>query len=229
MNNKDRLLWVMGVGVFIIIIGFVIFSLYLVNVFQKTADRALEPVEKANAEIRTQVAEILNPTPTIIPDPITIIRDIKALSRLETIQYSIEKVITAEVGQGEFSFLFGDRLLFVAHGVVIAGVDLHALENDDVWIDENDIYINMPAPEIFIATLDNDKSYVYDREQGILTKGDPNLETQARQVAEEEIKKAAISDGILEQAQENAEVFLERFIQGLGFRDVIFIYPMDLD
>ena len=61
--------------------------------------------------------------------------------------------------------------------------------------------VNLPPAEIFIATLNNEKSYVYDRNTGVLTKPDLNLETLVRQRAEEEILKAALEDGILEQAQ----------------------------
>ena len=78
------------------------------------AQQAFQPIQQANSAMQTQVSELLNPTPTVIPDPVTIIHDVRALARLETIQYSIEKVITAEIGQGTFDFLFGDRLLFVA-------------------------------------------------------------------------------------------------------------------
>lgn len=227
--NRDKLLWIIAGSFIAFVVGIIILGFYLVNVVRVTADRAIAPVEQANADIRTQVSSILNPTPTIIPDPVTIIRDIRMLARLETIQYSIEKVITAEVGQQEFSFLFGDRLLFVAHGVVIAGVDLRNLEEDDVRIEGDVLYVTLPEAEVFFATLDNQKSYVYDREQGILTQGDQDLETQARQAAEKEILNAALEDGILEQARNNAEDFLEPFLQNLGFRDVVFIQEREGD
>ena len=81
----------------------------------------------------------------------------------------------------------------------------------------------VPAAEVFVATLDNEKSYVYDRQTGLFTKGDVNLETQARQVAEQEIKKAALEDGILTLAQNNAESYLERLLRSLGFTAVIFV------
>jgi hypothetical protein len=227
--KKDALIWVLGGGIVVFLIILLTFGIYLVNFMKTTADRALAPVEQANADIRTQVSSILNPTPTIIPDPVSIIRDVRTLARLETIQYTVEKVITAEIGQTEFAFLFGDRLLFVAHGVVIAGVDLRNLEADDLKIEGENLYINMPEAEVFLATLDNNKSYVYDREQGILTKGDQNLETQARQVAEDEILKTAMEDGILDQARKNAEVFLEPFLRNLGFGEIVFIYETDSD
>ena len=146
----------------------------------------------------------------------------RALARLETIQYSIEKVITAEIGQGTFDFLFGDRLLFVAHGVVIAGIDMEKISPEQMRLENGILYVTLPPAEIFVATLDNQKSYVYDRETGILNKSVQDLETMARQTAEDEIRKAALEDGILQQAQTNAENYLFRFFQALGYENVIF-------
>jgi len=183
---------------------------------------ALQPLQETNRELSTQVAVLLHPTPTILPDPITIVHEVRSLARLETIQYTVEKVISAEVNQGLFGPLFGDKLLFVAHGMVIAGVDLEKLEPGNLTIKDNVLYVQLPQAEIFNATLDNQKSYVYDRETGFLTKGDINLETAARQAAEDEIRKAALEDGILALAQQNAETYLARLFRALGFPEVIF-------
>jgi hypothetical protein len=192
---------------------------------QAAADAASGPfnqVSQANQALQTQVADLMHPTPTIIPDPITYINEVRALARLETIQYSIEKVITAEIGQGTFDFLFGDRVLFVAHGVVIAGIDMEKIGPEQLRLENNVLYVTLPPAEIFVATLDNQKSYVYDRETGFLNKGVQDLETLARQTAEDEIRKAALEDGILQQAQTNAENYLFRFFQALGYDNVIF-------
>jgi hypothetical protein len=188
-------------------------------------DRSLNPLNEANDQLQTQVNALLNPTPTIIPDPVTIIHDVQSLARLETIQYSVEKVITAEVGQGTFEFLFGDRLLFVAHGRVIAGVDLAKISDQDLWLQGETLYVKLPAAEVFVAELDNDKSYVFDRQTGLLAQQNVNLETQARQVAEGEILKAALGDGILAMAQINAENYLMRLFRQLGYPSVIFVQP----
>jgi len=194
-----------------------------VNQTAQNANSALQPLAQANEAMQTQVAQLLNPTPTIIPDPVTYITEIRALARLETIQYSVEKVITAEIGQGSFNFLFGDKLLFVAHGLVIAGIDMGKLEPQHMRYEGGVLYVTLPPAEVFIATLDNQKSYVYDRETGIFTKGINDLETLARQSAEQEILKAAMEDGILVQAQTNAENFLFRFFAALGFPSTIFV------
>lgn len=210
---------------FLVIGALLLVGFMLVNTVQqgmRQAQSAIQPLSELTQNVSTQVAQVLNPTPTIIPDPVTIIHSVRSLARLETIQYSVEKVITAESGQGTFGFLFGDRLLLVAHGVVIAGVDLEKLSPNDLRLDKGVLVVRLPPAEIFIATLDNAKSYVYDRETGVLTKGNIQLETEARRVAEEEIRKAALEDGILEQADRNAQAYLLRLFLQLGYRDVIF-------
>lgn len=208
------------VVVFVLLVVGVLFVLD--QVVRQTTQQAYQPIEQANQSLRTQVAQFMHPTPTILPDPITVIHEIRSLARLETIQYTVEKVITAETNQNAFGFLFGDKLLFVAHGVVIAGVDLSKMGPQDLRAQGKVLYVRLPAAEVFVATLDNQKSYVYDRTTGIFSQGSKNLETSARQAAEQEILKTAIDDGILTTAQKNAEDYMSRLLRDLGFEDVIF-------
>lgn len=193
------------------------------SILRKTADEAIQPVSDLTGDLGTQVAQVLHPTPTILPDPVTVVHEVNSLARLETISYSVEKVVTAETGQAFLKVLFGDRLLLIAHGTVIAGVDLATFSADDVYVENGLLFVRLPEAEIFIATLDNDQSYIYDRQIGFLRRGDLELETAARRVAEDEIEKAAINDGILQQAEQNAEDFLTRLFLQMGFPEVVFI------
>ena len=204
----------------------VVAAYFIVQTVRESAQAATAPfqqVNQANQALQTQVSNLLNPTPTIIPDPVTYINEVRALARLETIQYSVEKVITGETGGGTFQTLFGDKILFVGHGNVIAGIDMEKLQPEHMRFENGVLTVRLPPAEIFIATLDNEKSYVYDRETGILAKPDVNLETLVRQRAEEEIRGAALEDGILEQAQLNAEAYLFKFFAALGYPNTIFI------
>ncbi len=219
--------WILTLGI-LLIVGWAGYSVVqtvqqMSATVNQTAKEAIRPVSEMTGGLATQVSQFMNPTPTVLPDPVTIIQDVRTIARLETIQYTVEKIITADKGQGSLDFLFGDKLIFVAHGVVIAGVDLDKIGEDDLWLDGGVLHVRLPQPEIFVATLDNDKSYVYDRETGLLTHGDVQLETAARQVAEAEIENAAIEDGILDLARVNAEAFLFRFLRNLGFPDVVFV------
>lgn len=214
-----NILW--GLVILAIVTSIAFMFIYIKNQITKT----LSPIQQTNSMITTQVANLLHPTPTVIPDPVTIIRQVQSLARLETIQYTVEKVITAEVNQGVFGPLFGDRLLLVAHGNVIAGIDMAKIETKDMWLENNILKVRLPAAEVFAATLDNKQSYIYDRTTGLLTKGDPQLETAARQAAEQEILKAAETDGILYMARQNAEIYLERLFNTLGYLQVEFVKP----
>jgi Protein of unknown function (DUF4230) len=216
---KKYLAWVLVFASIALFIAAAYLSLLLVR---SVVLDTVSPIQQAQQVIATQVAEVLHPTPTVIPDPVTIIHEVRSLARLETIQYSVEKVITAETNQGLFKELFGDRLLFVAHGVVIAGLDLSKIEPEDLILQGTVLTVQLPAAEVFITTLDNHKSYVYDRQTGLLTHGDIQLETTARQAAENEILKAAREDGILTLAQQNGENYLERLLRELGYAEVLF-------
>jgi hypothetical protein len=209
--------------ILIVLVAGVYFIVQTVREASRAAAEPFQQVNQANQALQTQVASLLNPTPTIIPDPVTYINEIRALARLETIQYSVEKVISGQTGGGTFETLFGDKILFVGHGTVIAGIDMEKLRPEHLRYENGVLTVNLPPAEIFIATLDNEKSYVYDRDTGLLTKPDPNLETLVRQRAEQEILKAALEDGILEQAQINAEAYLLKFFAALGFPNTIFV------
>ena len=110
MEKPILLLWVV-IGLLVVL------GVGMVLSFYSFTQQTLAPITDTTNTLRTQVAKVLHPTPTILPDPVTIINEVRSLARLETIQYSVEKIITAETGQEVFGPLFGDRLLFVAHGV----------------------------------------------------------------------------------------------------------------
>lgn len=210
----------------LILIVLVAAAYFIVQTVRETAQAATEPfnqVNEANRSLQTQVSNLLNPTPTIIADPVTYINEVRALARLETIQYSVEKVVTGETGGGTFQSLFGDKILFVGHGTVIAGIDMSKLNPEDMRFENGVLRVRLPPAEIFIAALNNEKSYVYERDTGIITRPDINLETLVRQKAEQEILRGALEDGILEQAQLNAEAYLLKFFAALGYPNTIFI------
>jgi hypothetical protein len=56
----------------------------------------------------------------------------------------------------------------------------------------------------------------------LLVPVDPNLESQVRLEAERQLQQAALADGVLKTAQQNARSTLTSLLQGLGFNEVEF-------
>lgn len=177
-----------------------------------------------------QVVQLIaTPTPTI-RDWGGAIQQMKNLQRLETQRFSIERVVEASTARGDALDMFlGERLLLIASGDVVAGVDLSKLTDRDVIIssDGMSVTLTLPASEIFSARLNNERTRVYDRQTRLLTQltggQDPTLETQARQEAERQILAAACENGIMQRAAEEAKRSMEQFLRLLEFENVTVI------
>jgi Protein of unknown function (DUF4230) len=151
----------------------------------------------------------------------TVVRQIQQLQRLETVSYTMDKIISGEHENPYLpKFLAGDRILLVVHGEVIGGVDLAKLQPKDVVIQGQNIRIALPKAEIFSTRIDNTKTRVYSRDTGLFSSPDPNLESEVREEAEHQLQQAALQDGILKAADQNGHNTIQSMIKGLGFKQV---------
>ena len=151
----------------------------------------------------------------------TVVDKIQRLQRLETVNYSMDKIVEGDRQSSILpDFLVGDKLLLVVHGNVIAGIDLGQLETSDVQIQGQAIQVHLPPAQIFVAALDNTKTRVYSRTTGLLVPEDPDLESQVRALAQQQIQQAALADGILATASKKARATVASMLLGLGFQQV---------
>ncbi len=157
---------------------------------------------------------------------VSVIKEIRNLQRIETASFTIEKIIDAGTSGNVFQqLLFGDKILLIAHGQVIAGFDLSQIPENDIEITGKNITVTLPKPQILITTLDNAQTRVYDRTRGILNPGDINLEAKAREAAQNSIQEAACTGNILKQASDNARKQLSAFFSTLGFIQITINIP----
>jgi len=151
----------------------------------------------------------------------TVVQHIQQLQRLETVVYSMEKIVT---GTQESAFLprllVSDRLLLIVHGDVTAGVDLAVLDASHVKVKGKSVELKLPEPIIFATRVDNGRTRVYARETGLFSSPDPELESETRREAERQLTQAALDGGILKTAAANARTTLTSFLHGLGFEAV---------
>jgi Protein of unknown function (DUF4230) len=153
----------------------------------------------------------------------TVVDRIQRLQRLETVVYTMDKIVAGAKESSIFpDFLAGDRLLMLVHGEVVAGVDFSSLKPGDVRVEGKQVRLHLPAPQVFSTRIDSAKTRVYSRQTGLLVSTDPNLETQVRQEAERQLQEAAMAEGILRTAQQNGISTITSLLQGLGFEKIDF-------
>jgi hypothetical protein len=153
----------------------------------------------------------------------TVVDRIQKLQRLETVVYTMDKIVTGEKESAILpDFLAGDRLLLMVHGEVIAGIDFQMLKASDVTVNGKKVRVRIPQAQVLVTRLDSSKTRVYSRQTGLLVPTDPNLESQVRDDAERELRRSALADGILQKAQENARATMMSLIRSMGFDEIEF-------
>lgn len=162
----------------------------------------------------------LTPTPT--PTPIVVITKVKSLGRLETAQYVMQTIVDLEREPSNlWQQVFGtDKLVLVAAGEVVAGFDLTQVRASDIVVQGSSVSLKLPPPEILYSRVDNENTYVYQRETGFLVSPDLNLETEARRRAEQALMDWAMEHQVLSRAEEFGTLYLESFLRSLGFTEV---------
>jgi hypothetical protein len=157
-------------------------------------------------------------------DLTALVTQVRELSRLETASMRVMHVSTITQGyQMVPDSLGGDQMTFLAVGDVIAGINLSLLQQKDVWRDgDGTIVLRLPPSQILITRVDNRESRVINRKTGLLRKADINLESRARQHAEQAIRNEAVRKGILPMASQNAEKKIADFLHTLGAQKVRF-------
>ena len=207
-GRRARWPWVLaalGVAFLISIVGIVV-------AFRSLVDRIPTPDD---------VAAALAPEPYENVGP-TVVQSIRSLADLTTVEYVEYTVIEKGTDSGILAWARGDSLTLLAVARIGAGVDLSAITADsfDVDPDTGVVTVRLPSPEIQYIAVDNGATQVIDRTTGLFTKGDPRLETDARQVAETVLLQQAESAGILQEAEDNAVTALTNFLLGLGYTQV---------
>lgn len=160
------------------------------------------------------------PTPTVLVLP-PALEQVRSMARLQTVSFFLSTVVEVERPPSGWPWT-GQRLLLVAEGKVIAGVDLSLLEEAHVQVIGRRVVVHLPEPEVFEVFLDEENTYVYDFEKGVFARYDASLESQARQRAVDEFHRSALEHGILEQARRQAEWEVQRLLLLLGYESVDF-------
>ncbi len=178
--------------------------------------------------LRPFLFNMVSPTPRITSTPV-ILQQVQTLSQLVTVKYVMEKVVDLTdlqpfkeaiiPGSGE------NRVVILAHGVVLAGANLEELTESDIHPDGKKISIRLPPARILAKFLDDKQTKVLEVKTGLFRRFDKDLEQNARAQAVDEIMRAARDGGILKDADVRAREQFTNLLHLLGFEDVEFVSP----
>lgn len=128
------------------------------------------------------------------------------------------------------SFLAGQRVTFLAGGSVDGAVDFGSLGDDAVEIDGDEVTITLPAAVIVDVDVDPDRSYVVNRERGVLDRiggvfsDNPTGEQELYQLAEDKLRAAADQSALRDRAERNTRKMLTALLRSLGFDKVTVVF-----
>jgi hypothetical protein len=156
-------------------------------------------------------------------DPATVVKEIQQLSDLVTVRYVMQKV----VGLNEQHQPLGEEsILLMVQGKVLAGIDLREINQYDVEsIHGHEASLRLPAPHVIETFIDERNTKVWDRRITWWTPWiapDQDLEHKARLLAIDDIRGAALDNGILKDARRNAQDAIRKFLAPFGITTVNF-------
>src|SRR5215471_17036097 len=103
--------------------------------------------------------------PSRVYDTAVLLRQVQTLSELVTVKYVMEKTeVWNDPPQNVLSqFFAGDNhVLLLAHGIVIAGIDLSQLQIQDLQVDGKSIRVRLPPSDVMHAYLDDSQTRVIE-------------------------------------------------------------------
>lgn len=169
-------------------------------------------------------------TETVDRSSPAVLKAIQDLRRFEAASGHFEVIVDVEKDTRFVpAAIRGERVLFVAVGSVDAGVDFTGVDKNaiDVSSDRRRVVLHLPRARFFGARVDPERSYVYDRERGLIDRvaslfqDSPTGERELYVLAEAKLLSAARNgSGILRRAELNTRLALAGMLRALGFRDV---------
>jgi hypothetical protein len=173
----------------------------------------------------------LEAKPVVIDETPLVISEIKKIAELHTAKLYCEVVadsviispaeaaILAMQGSGAFPilpsmvFTGGKKMVLIAKGRVIAGLDLSALNEKNVIVKNDSVWLTLPSAKI-LDIITNPSDFEVFTEEGTWSSNEVNA---VKQKAVSIMRAEAQKRGLIEQANERAKLLMGNFLKATGF------------
>ena len=159
----------------------------------------------------------------------SIITEIESLGKLELIKYNFQEVTEIENAQKVFDFLESllpaNKAVLISRGEAVGCIDLLKLSEEDIIIDQDTLYVKLPAAELCYFKVDIENSRIYDLQTSMMSDEQATRFTELLyKTAEEQVKKSAITSGILENTERSAQIMLKALFQKITTKEIVFTF-----
>lgn len=153
-----------------------------------------------------------------------VLEKIKALGRLELVNYSIRDIV--EITKDN-PILPDEKILVVVYGEVIAGIDLSGFTEKNIRVEGDGLLLTLQKPILLQSRIDHEKSHVYDTKLGFLSTGgliSADLVDEAYKSAEASLPVRAEEMGYLQTAEENGKKLLIPMLESISNKKISIEY-----
>jgi hypothetical protein len=146
---------------------------------------------------------------------------LREMSELATVEYTLSKVVKAS-DNGTWFKVGRRKIALSIQAYVKAGIDLGAIKDEQVLVENNKIVIQLPHARLITLNIPPEEIKEEVEETGFFRDGFKNDEKENLLAqAEQSIRKSVDSLGILKTAEDNAVNFIGNFLKRLGYKEVL--------
>lgn len=147
-------------------------------------------------------------------------QQVKKIAEVSTIKYNYTDVVSYENSK-QFNGLdipfTNKRFIVKYNGYIKAGVDF---EDIKIKVEGNNVEVIMPKAKILDNVIIEEDVAFFDEKNGLFNKLNYDELYDVLVVEKEKTQKEVISEGILEEAEENAEDLIKILLEDLGVENV---------
>ena len=164
-----------------------------------------------------------------------ILTQVEQIGKLELAKYNFQEVTeikrvadVIDLKFYKFKVAQDSKAVLISQGSATGCIDLTKITAKDIKLQGDTLIVSLPQPEMCYFKIDLEKSRLYDLQINYLPPDQRNQFIQELyQVAEQDIKAAALQTGILEQTRESAERVLKPLFQNISGKTVILTTRLD--
>lgn len=148
-----------------------------------------------------------------------VLRSVEQMGEFSNVRYNFSNIVLTGRDAPSWipDFIVQDELTLVVVGQIEAGFDLQAALQNENFIQQEGatIIVNLPHPRLLSCFINEDQTYVAERDTGLFASQIPNLDAIARDYAIEQFRDEALENGILDEASTYAIDFFQSLISAL--------------